>query len=92
MSTRLNDFATGHKVVIQQRLHEGDLSGDLAHEGRLRVAVPTGRVRTGKTMFNLDWLDGSAYRARRAAGWATIDPWCSVSLRQACVTDAGQAG
>ena len=24
MSTRLNDFATGHKVVIQQRLHEAD--------------------------------------------------------------------
>ncbi|MBZ5623541.1 MAG: hypothetical protein LAQ69_33185 [Acidobacteriia bacterium] len=29
MSTRLNDFATGHKIVIQQRLHEADLTGDL---------------------------------------------------------------
>jgi predicted phage terminase large subunit-like protein len=29
MATRLNDFATGHKVVIQQRLHESDLTGDL---------------------------------------------------------------
>jgi len=29
MATRLNDFATGHKVVIQQRLHECDLTGDL---------------------------------------------------------------
>jgi len=29
MSTRLNDFATGHKVVIQQRLHEADVTGDL---------------------------------------------------------------
>jgi hypothetical protein len=24
MATRLNDFASGHKVVIQQRLHEAD--------------------------------------------------------------------
>jgi predicted phage terminase large subunit-like protein len=29
MSTRLNNFTTGHKVVIQQRLHEADLTGDL---------------------------------------------------------------
>ena len=29
MSTRLNDFTRGHKVVIQQRLHEADLTGDL---------------------------------------------------------------
>jgi hypothetical protein len=33
MSTRLNDFATGHKVVIQQRLHEADLTGDLLARG-----------------------------------------------------------
>ncbi len=33
MSTRLNDFATGHKVVIQQRLHEADLTGDLLRQG-----------------------------------------------------------
>ena len=24
MSTRLNDFSKGHKIVIQQRLHEAD--------------------------------------------------------------------
>jgi predicted phage terminase large subunit-like protein len=29
MSTRLNDFATGHKVVVQQRLHQADVTGDL---------------------------------------------------------------
>src|SRR5436309_9712518 len=29
MATRLNDFSSGHKVVIQQRLHEADLTGDL---------------------------------------------------------------
>lgn len=33
MATRLNDFATGHKVVIQQRLHEMDLTGDLLSRG-----------------------------------------------------------
>jgi predicted phage terminase large subunit-like protein len=33
MATRLNDFATGHKVVIQQRLHEADLTGDLLVKG-----------------------------------------------------------
>jgi len=33
MSTRLNNFATGHKVVIQQRLHEADLTGDLLIRG-----------------------------------------------------------
>ena len=33
LSTRLNDFATGHKVVIQQRLHEADLTGDLLLKG-----------------------------------------------------------
>ncbi|HLY19978.1 MAG TPA: phage terminase large subunit, partial [Bryobacteraceae bacterium] len=33
MSTRLNDLATGHKVVIQQRLHEDDLTGDLLAKG-----------------------------------------------------------
>src|SRR5208282_3825834 len=33
MSTRLNDFETGHKVVIMQRLHETDLTGDLLAKG-----------------------------------------------------------
>src|SRR4051794_32876873 len=33
MSTRLNDFRAGHKVVIQQRLHEADLTGDLLLKG-----------------------------------------------------------
>jgi len=33
MATRLNDFTHGHKVVIQQRLHEADLTGDLLAKG-----------------------------------------------------------
>jgi hypothetical protein len=33
MSTRLNDLSKGHKIVIQQRLHEADLTGDLLLRG-----------------------------------------------------------
>jgi predicted phage terminase large subunit-like protein len=33
MSTRLNDMKTGHRVVIQQRLHEDDLTGNLLERG-----------------------------------------------------------
>ena len=33
MSTRLNDLSKGHKIVIQQRLHEADLTGDLLIRG-----------------------------------------------------------
>ena len=37
MSTLLNDLATGHKLVIQQRLHEADLTGDLVQRGGYEV-------------------------------------------------------
>ena len=33
MCTRLNDFTTGHRIVIQQRLHECDVTGDLLAKG-----------------------------------------------------------
>jgi predicted phage terminase large subunit-like protein len=33
MTTRLNDLRTGHRVVIQQRLHEDDLTGHLLEKG-----------------------------------------------------------
>ena len=33
MATRLNDLSSGHKVVIMQRLHESDLTGDLLAKG-----------------------------------------------------------
>ena len=33
MATRLNDLSSGHKVVIMQRLHEADLTGDLLAKG-----------------------------------------------------------
>jgi len=33
MSTRLNDAKTGHRVVIMQRLHEDDLTGNIIDRG-----------------------------------------------------------
>jgi predicted phage terminase large subunit-like protein len=33
MATRLNDLNAGHKIVVQQRLHEADLCGDLLSKG-----------------------------------------------------------
>src|SRR5690242_20514510 len=33
MATRLNDLNTGHKIVVQQRLHEADHCGDLLSKG-----------------------------------------------------------
>jgi predicted phage terminase large subunit-like protein len=33
MATRLNDLRTGHRVVIQQRLHQDDLTGNLLEKG-----------------------------------------------------------
>lgn len=33
MSTRLNDPSKGHMIVVQQRLHEADLTGDLLARG-----------------------------------------------------------
>jgi predicted phage terminase large subunit-like protein len=33
MATRLNDLSAGHKIVIMQRLHESDLTGDLRAKG-----------------------------------------------------------
>ena len=37
MATRLNDLSAGHKVVIMQRLHESDLTGDLVRKGGYEV-------------------------------------------------------
>jgi predicted phage terminase large subunit-like protein len=39
MATRLNDLTTGHRVVIQQRLHVADLTGDLLTKGKYEALV-----------------------------------------------------
>ncbi len=42
MSTRLNDFKTGARVIVMQRLHEEDLSGHvLARGGYDHLCLPT---------------------------------------------------
>jgi hypothetical protein len=58
MSTRLNDLASGHKVVIQQRLHEADLTGDLLGRGgfeRLCLAAEFEAERRCTT--SIGWTD-----------------------------------
>ena len=56
MSTRLNHFDSGHKVVIQQRFHEADLTGDFVKSGWVRVVVSPGRVQTRPPMLHFDRL------------------------------------
>lgn len=40
MSTRLNDPKTGAKIVIQQRVHESDLAGNLIAQGYDHLSLP----------------------------------------------------
>lgn len=39
MATRLNDLRTGHRVVIQHRLHQDDLTGNLLEKGGYDVLM-----------------------------------------------------
>jgi hypothetical protein len=58
MSTRLNDFATGHKVVIQQRLHEADLTGDLLMQGGYEwLCLPAEFEPDRRCSTSIGWTD-----------------------------------
>jgi hypothetical protein len=58
MSTRLNDFATGHKIVIQQRLHEADLTGDLLEKGDFELlCLPAEFEPERRCTTSIDWTD-----------------------------------
>jgi hypothetical protein len=58
MSTRLNDFTTGHKVVIQQRLHEADLTGDLlARGGYELLMLPAEFEPERRCSTSIGWTD-----------------------------------
>jgi len=58
MSTRLNNFQTGHKVVIQQRLHEADLSGDLLQKGGYELlCLPAEYEPERKCTTSIGWTD-----------------------------------
>jgi hypothetical protein len=58
MSTRLNDFATGHQIVIQQRLHEADLTGDLLQRGGYELlCLPAEFEPERKCCTSIGWSD-----------------------------------
>lgn len=58
MSTRLNSFATGHRVVIMQRLHEADLSGELIEKGGYELLrLPEEFVPEERCATSIGWTD-----------------------------------
>jgi predicted phage terminase large subunit-like protein len=58
MATRLNDFATGHKIVIMQRLHEADLTGDLLAKGGWEwLCLPEEFEPERRCMTSIGWTD-----------------------------------
>jgi hypothetical protein len=58
MSTRLNHLGTGHKVVIQQRLHEADLTGDLLSRGGYELlCLPAEFEPDRRSTTSIGWSD-----------------------------------
>ena len=58
MATRLNDVNTGHKVVVQQRLHEVDLAGDLLAKGGYDwLCLPAEFDPERRCVTSIGWAD-----------------------------------
>jgi predicted phage terminase large subunit-like protein len=58
MATRLNDFSRGHKVVIQQRLHEADLTGNLLERGGYELlCLPAEFEPDRRCSTSIGWTD-----------------------------------
>ena len=58
MATRLNDFSKGHKIVIQQRLHEADLTGDLLTRGGYELlCLPAEFEPERQCSTSIGWTD-----------------------------------
>jgi predicted phage terminase large subunit-like protein len=58
MSTRLNDPSAGHKIVVQQRLHEADLTGDLLRRGGYgHLCLPAEFEPDRRCQTLIDWTD-----------------------------------
>ena len=58
MSTRLNDFSKGHKIVVQQRLHEADLTGDLLTKGGYELlCLPAEFEPERRCSTSIGWTD-----------------------------------
>ena len=61
MSTRLNDLTTGHKIVIQQRLHQADLTGDLLGKGGFELlCLPAEFEPDRRCTTSIGWTDPRA--------------------------------
>ena len=58
MSTRLNDPSNGHKIVIQQRLHEADLTGVLlTTDGYELLCLPAEFEPDRRCQTSIGWID-----------------------------------
>jgi predicted phage terminase large subunit-like protein len=58
MATRLNDLSTGHKVVVQQRVHEADLTGDLTIKGGYELlCLPAEFEPERRCSTSIGWTD-----------------------------------
>ena len=58
MSTRLNEPSKGHKVVVQQRLHEADLTGDLLLRGGYEhLCLPAEFEPERRCSTSIGWKD-----------------------------------
>jgi hypothetical protein len=58
MATRLNDLSTGHKIVIMQRLHEADLTGDLLTMGGYELlCLPAECEPERPCITSIGWAD-----------------------------------
>lgn len=58
MCTRWNDFTNGHKIVVQQRLHEGDVTGDLLAKGGFEhLCLPAEFEPERRCTTSIGWTD-----------------------------------
>jgi hypothetical protein len=58
MCTRLNNPSKGHKIVIQQRLHEADLTGDLIIRGGYEhLCLPAEFEPDRRCSTSIGWTD-----------------------------------
>jgi predicted phage terminase large subunit-like protein len=58
MSTRLNNPSQGHKIVVQQRLHEADLTGDLLVRGGYEhLCLPAEFEPERRCITSIGWAD-----------------------------------
>ena len=61
MSSRLNDLETGSKVIIMQRLHEGDLSGHVLAQGNYEhLCLPSEFEPERRAVTSIGWRDPRA--------------------------------